>query len=707
MTDGWADGAQAGAVEVKRDLWDLIAAATVRIHRAGQGYDPMGAAGGVAGFLGSGCFVAPNWVLTCAHVVSRQEGGRVDIVHEGEPGGAVSTVAGEVAAVLPPSAPGSAPGDGNWPAPDLALVRLLEPLDHECVYLTERPAMVHAEEHAPLLYAGWHDAGGRLSRVGGTLTVQGNLGWGAAEEQLRLGGDIVPDGASGGPVVDPRRGAVIGIVKSRLTAGEGGTSVGVEQLRGVPVPSTVGTEHDDLYQAVCHAHDRYHQDRQDRPRNGRGTTWTEVQSMLGDSPARAPGDRPARAFTARRRTGLLGRLAELPPPVSTDSLVTLLEGLPGGHAAARQRPAPRSWRDGLGALYEAQGTDRGVELVILKYVIGVLRAERPYLAPGTHEAEEQLGEWVAWAAENLPHPARAGIVEELRALRARVPRPSTPTDAPLAPRHSVLLELTPRDWERDFYDWRLTLVPSGADAEVEPFHEDHEGTSLSALGARLTVPLTDAFRSSDEPGRPALLQVALPRQLLGLDVDAWEAYPGGPRLGDVRPVVVRCADHRPATEAEYREREERWRWTQAFGPRASGMGAAVLDCEDGSGVPVPPVEELRSLEYAKVPVLCRHAGVRDAESAAGLSRLVDGGFGVALWRRRRGSPDAVCADFHRSATDALARAHSAARLPHLVHELRAAVRAGRTETFWADGIALLYDDPGQPLPGSDDCLVAL
>ncbi|MGW4750724.1 VMAP-C domain-containing protein [Streptomyces sp. NPDC004290] len=106
------------------------------------------------------------------------------------------------------------------------------------------------------------------------------------------------------------------------------------------------------------------------------------------------------------------------------------------------------------------------------------------------------------------------------------------------------------------------------------------------------------------------------------------------------------------------------------------------------------------------PILCRYGDRRFEDDTAALGRIVHGGFGVALWRRWRGQKDAVCGEFHRRAGDTVAGAGSAERLPELVYELRAGLRAGRAETYWADGIALLYDDPHRPLPGSDELLEA-
>ncbi|MFF3714009.1 VMAP-C domain-containing protein [Streptomyces phaeochromogenes] len=172
---------------------------------------------------------------------------------------------------------------------------------------------------------------------------------------------------------------------------------------------------------------------------------------------------------------------------------------------------------------------------------------------------------------------------------------------------------------------------------------DGERTPLTGLPAALT----EAFRECDEPGRPAVLQVVLPHPLLELDVDAWKY------------------------------------------------------CESTLDLPPPPAGSLRDLPHTTVPVLCRYGGQPFEDDPVALVRIVHGGFGVARWR---GQTDAVCGEFHRRAGDTVAGAGSAERLPELVHALRAGLRAGKPETFWAKGIALLYDDPRQPLPGTGDLM---
>ncbi|MFF6861693.1 VMAP-C domain-containing protein [Streptomyces ardesiacus] len=713
MTHGRAPGAPGARDAARRALRGLVMAATVRIHRPDAGYalDEPGT------FLGSGYFVAPSWVLTCAHVASGGEGGEVVVVYEPAPGRGMSAVPGHVAAALPEGA-GSVPG--GWPAPDLALVRLSEPVDHECVYLSERPAAYFGE--GTVLYAGWTVVDGHLRMLDGTLTVEGTIGGWTTDVQMRLGNNDLPDGVSGGPVIDPERGEVIGVLKSRSDHARGGTSTGLEQLRTLPVPAgELKAEADDLYQAVVHAHDRYHRDRQRHP-DARRHTWADVQNQLGA--------RPGQTLSPDERVQLLGRLADLPPPASTRSLLDLLGSLPDFEAPA-PLPAPRGWRDGLGALYE-YALDDGALYLVLDYAVHVMTADRPFLATSTPAAEEALWARVWQAAQRLGPGRRSALLERRRTRMAA--RPPVPVGGAggragaATGRSSVLVEIVRRGWEPDHCDWSVFVVRSDGEAKRI---EEVQRVPLADLPAHLSAPLKEAFRQCDTPGRPAVLQVATEHSLLALDVDEWRLGPEDERLGTQRPVVLRCTDRDQLMEdGEYgpydpyggkregggspaavvggdrrldvdEERRARWRWLHAH-----PVTAAVLDCDDGLRKPVPPVEELRGLSHGTVPVLCRFDGHGHEGGTDGLARLVRGGFGVALWRRRHGLPEAVCGEFHRGTLDQIAGPAGAHRLPEAVHDLRSRLRSGRPETFWAHGIALLYDDPHQPLPGAGDLLEA-
>ncbi|MFJ3232720.1 trypsin-like peptidase domain-containing protein [Streptomyces sp. NPDC086787] len=720
MTERYDGGAAESSRAAQHALRELVIAATVRIHRTGVGYVPDEP----GTFLGSGFFIAPNWVLTCAHVVVGGEGSEVSVVYETGPGQGPAAVTGQVAATLPERVEHLV--TGSWPAPDLALVRLREPVGHDCVYVSERPAAHYGEGR--VFYAGWTVTGGQLQVLDGFLSVQGTIGGWSAGAQLRLGHNDLPPGVSGGPVIDPVRGEVIGILKSRADHGTGGTSTGIERLRTLRVPpNAVTTEHDDLYQAVFHAHDRYHRDRQ-QPSESRRPTWADAQAELGA--------RPGRTLGPDERGELLGRLSDLPPPATTRGLLDLLDSLPNFQPPTLV-PAPRGWRDGLGLLYENARQDGALKLV-LDYAMLVLEAERP-ATPSVLEAEQALWEWVKQASTGLDSGYRHALARRRAkwlGLRPRPhaspvtpARPLTPvvSTAPALPGLAVLLEVLPRGWEPDHCDWSVCLT--SPDGDVTRLHEA-ERTPLAGLAAQAAEPLAEAFRRGDEPGRPVVLHAALPHQLLGLAVDDWRLRPDGAPLGAERPVVVRCSDrdqlpgdaepasytgtdtsstHAPSThppnahpeEWDDPERQDRWRRLHVREAQAE-----VLDCDDGVREPVPTVGELRRLPPRAVPVLCRYGDLRYEDDTAALGRIVRAGFGVVLWRRWRGRPEAVCGEFHRGAKQVVDDGEGAALLPDVVHRLRVRLRAGFPDAFWADGIALLYDDPHEPLPGTGDLLEA-
>ncbi|MFF1919547.1 trypsin-like peptidase domain-containing protein [Streptomyces sp. NPDC058221] len=667
---------------------DLVHDSTVRIHHPGSGYAHDGPGGD---FLGSGFFIAPSWILTCAHVATRGEGGVVNVwFKEDRYSTELSEVPGKVVAAMPGARP---PGAGGWPAPDLALIKLQRPVEHTCVYVTERSeAMLRSRE---IHCVGWAPSqGGGLLKRSGVCVVKGAYGASDdAEQVVRLDGDWLELGMSGGPVVDLARGEVVGVIKSRLDNHQGGTAVGIERLRTLKVPSTpVEAEADDTYQAVFHAHDRYHSDRHNSPASTE-RTWADAQSELS-----AP---PGGVLGPKRRADLLGRLAEFPPPVSTRSLLVLLDSLPGVHSRDH-RPAPRGWRDGLGALYDTRARDREAPLeLVLRYCMGVLAADRPFDVPSTRTAAKLLWDWVKRIAEEeLSRDFRQQLALDWAAVRLRMEenrrRARAPVNEPVryGERACVLLELAPQGWVRDRYDWRIGVARPGED--MLPVAEDSQGSALDTLPDRLAAALTEAFRQCDEPGSPALLQVAVAPALFGLEVDRWELPSDGLPLGVVRPVVLRSTYQGPADE-----RPARWNATSETGIRAE-----VIDCESGLRVRVPEVAQLRTLAPESVPVLCRYGSRPDPGTTAGVVRVLDAGFSVALLQRRPTESDTVCTEFHRRVAEAVDEAHALDGLPLKVHELRKGVSAERTETYWSDGVALYFDDPHHPLPGSDEFLEA-
>ncbi|WP_328916010.1 VMAP-C domain-containing protein [Streptomyces sp. NBC_00223] len=666
-------GAQEEHVDATEILVPLVAEATVRIHGVEAG-NP---------FLGSGFFVAPNWVLTCAHVVLAEGEEPVEAAAR-----RVSVGYGEklLKGVVEWAEPAARAVTGNWPAPDLALIRLLDHVDHPCVWLTERTAKAYSTNQ--VVYFGWVAGEGQVVPYNGHCTVSGQLGVGSGGILRLSNDDEMPQGMSGGPVVDLVRGEVIGVLKARRPARDGGLAVAIQQLRRLPAdPGPAG----DLYHRVMTAHDLHHADRHRLVPNHE-FTWTDAHSEIGAA--------TGRALTPGQRTHLLGMLAQLPPPAGTRGLLDVVTEVRGSPAQGLPL-APRAWRDGLGLLYDLRrGT---VELeAVLRYAVLAAIADR---ADGAEEqVERALTDWArqtAAAAESLNRMFRNSLDTQSRArLRARrLISPvalSVPAGAAAAPRPraEAQLEIIPRGWEPGRYDWRVCVVPENG--EVDCVEEDFHGTGLADLPRRLAEPLAEAFRRCDEPGYVAALQLAVPGALVAFAADGWYLGTGARALGAARPMAVRRTDPPPDEDPDLaEERHGRWRTLHHRPP-----APVVLDCDEAAENPVPAEEELRALPRETLPVLCR-SGPAAPEA---LHRLTRSGYAVALWRREPVAAEHVCADFHRGTVRTVRDARTAAGLPGALARLRAAVADGVPEAYWSSGLTLLYDDPTRPLPGSDELL---
>jgi hypothetical protein len=693
-----ADAPHEGA-DAAEILVPLVSAATVRVHSAEPGNH----------LLGSGFFVAPNWVLTCAHVALADRGpGPAAPARPGapdapagawaayEPAARVSVGYGEkmLSGVVEWAEPAGRSADGGWQAPDLALVRLVDDVDHPCVWLTERTAKGYTTNQVAVF--GWIPMDGEVVSYSGRCTIRGQLG-ASTGGLLKLGNeDELPHGLSGGPVVDLVRGEVIGVVKARRKGQDGGLAVEIQQLRRMPVDRDPAR---DLYHRVMTAHDLHHSD-EHRSVRGRAYTWTDAHAEIG-----AGG---GRALTPGQRTHLLGLLAQLPPPTGARGVQDIVTEVRGGPVQGLP-VAPRTWRDGLGLLYDLRRGTAELESV-LRYAVQAATAARPAASgPPTAAAaatmdepvERELYQWAqetAAADDRLTRLFRTTLVTErkarIRDRTARHPSSAAPALPAQRTRTEALLEIIPRGWEPGRYDWRVCVMPPGG--EVECVAEDFRGTSFGELPVRLAEPLGEAFRRCDEPGHTAALQLAVPGALVGFAADAWRLVPGGGTLGADRPIVVRRTDP-PADEdpALAEERHGRWRALHHRPPLP-----VVLDCDDSAPGPVPDEGELRLRPPETLPVLCRSGH----DSPEVLHTLVRSGYAVALWRRDPVAPDVLCADFHRGTVRAVRSARTAGGLPAELVALRAQAAAGVPETYWSSGLTLLYDDPTRPLPGTDELL---
>jgi hypothetical protein len=155
--------------------------------------------------LGTGFFVAPGWIITCAHVVKNAT--RVRVIpadHQVSVGNKDWKV----------DARSESPDDEGklWPYPDLAVLHTSSEVDHPCVLL---------ESHDPSIDHEWH-AWGYARREDGvappgspaSFRFEGVDGDGF----LRLKGGQAAPGLSGAPLVCPSRRAVVGVVTATRDA---------------------------------------------------------------------------------------------------------------------------------------------------------------------------------------------------------------------------------------------------------------------------------------------------------------------------------------------------------------------------------------------------------------------------------------------------------------------------------------------------------
>ncbi|WP_333766776.1 VMAP-C domain-containing protein [Streptomyces sp. IBSBF 2435] len=651
-------------IDPAETLVPLVREATVRIHGAKPGH-PL---------FGSGFFVAPNWVLTCAHVACRSADQAEEAAGVGQPAAREVTVGwgGRMLNGVVEWAEPAGHDGGSWPAPDLALIRLLDPVDHPCVWLTERTTKAYTTNQ--VAFFGYTPGTDEVESYNGRCTISGQVG---TTGVLKLGNeDEMPHGVSGGPVVDLVRGEVIGVLKARRQGKDGGLAVGIQQLRRLPADQ--GDPASDLYHRVMAAHDLHHADRHAFVRND-GGTWTDAHIEIGAC--------AGRALTPGQRTWLLGLLAQLPPPADARSLQDIVGAVRGGPVQGLP-VAPRAWRDGLGLLYDLRRGTTELEAV-LRYAVHAATADR--VGATDESAERALWGWAqqtAGAADTLSRLFRRTLVDE-RKSRLRV-RGMAVLDLLPALRHGpeALVEIFPRGWEPGHYDWRVSAVPESG--EVDCVEEEFGGTDLEALAGRLREPLREAFRRCDASGVPAVIQLAVPGALVGRFADIRLLG-----IGADRPVVIRRTDMPAEERPEADERAARWRALHEQPLRPD-----ILDCDEGVPSPLPDESDLRARPRDTLPVLCRSA----ATVPESLHRIVRSGYSVALWRRQPLAQESMCGDFHRGMVREVRSARSAGRLPRVLAELRAGADDGVPEKFWSADLMIFYHDPTRPLPGTDEPL---
>ncbi|GAA2071661.1 trypsin-like peptidase domain-containing protein [Streptomyces albiaxialis] len=670
----------------------------MRIGAPGGGYDRLSGRG--PAFWGSGFFVAPGWVLTCAHVVGKGGAGvwrgeRAIGITIGDPAKAEG-LTGELAFGLPaPADPGAPPSP--WPMPDLALVRVPDATDPDCLWLSDRSATGATE----IGLHGWMPGPAKDDALyfSGTGTASGGTTGGGTVSPVILSGGQLVEGCSGGPVVDVRRGTVIAVSKGK---GRGpGTAVAtpVTALRALCDAGAAGGA---VLHEVLSAHDRHHL----RRYHGPGDSWPRRHARLGP----AAGE-PAHGFTAERRAQLYALFAELEPPAGAGEVLQLVND---ARDLVLQSPYtlrdqdPRSWREGAGLLYDPRDgrtpvdeptRDLALEAVVLyaaKVHAALTRSGRPRSADGA-DALTHLRAWIE----------ATGLTLRNDIIRALVPRLLDGHRPASAARADVRVEIDLDIYGTGGHAWRVLLQHgSGEEQTLSPVAQSREEVPRERLEEAIRGPLSAALDQCDVDAHLAAVEFMLPRPLFDLPVDQWRARPYDPvdpfnphtlPLGQRRLVVVRDRmrkDQGPTPE---------WR------ARAAGVAEGPLHAvplrrevpEHGHDAPSPEGGQaaygrLLAVPSGAVPVYCSRAGGGPGQRA--MAAALTAGHVVALWRHTDGGHE-DCTDFHERAAEMLSAARAAEHLPGRIRTLRngnADEEASDPGTAWARHIVLLYDPPHRP-----------
>ncbi|WP_333777065.1 VMAP-C domain-containing protein [Streptomyces sp. IBSBF 3136] len=731
---------------------ELVRPSLARIGAPGDGYATDRDAYG-----GSGFFIAPGWLLTCAHVVGK--GGAA--VCRGESALRVTwqertaagdwrerTGTGTAVLLAPRPGPGEPPRD-PWPFPDLALVRVTGADDVRCLWLSDREPAARA----PVGLYGWSVQTGELGVRHGTGELTGS-----DARALLLGGSLPIGGLSGGPVLDLRYGAVVGVIKGRRR--EEGVAVPVTALHELPDPRE-GRAGTDVLREVLRAHDLHHVRLLDDP--SPYAHWTALQAAL---PALAP---PVSGIGAELRARLYGHLAELPPPAGAGEVVHLVEEVKEQVRGERLRSLVlrdvRTWREGAALLHGLRTLEPGgggtlvdLDAVLLYAAKAVRRAVRDH---PRHLDPARLGAFAHWLAGQADVHRHWAVGEAIRALLEGVDAPgdagsraagapavstvvtpaAPPAAAPPGTRTDVLVKVGSPMYDGR-YPWSVQLIYDGLD--VTPVDADDRGVRAEDLAGALREPLARALGQGDHDEHLAAIEVFLPRALFDLPVDEWQLLPDAPAppggaggsaertaadgggeagfggdpgfdgdgigvedddfvdersmpLGMRRTVVIRDArrNARPPTP----EWRKRWRGA-VHGPLAHEPlhGRSPAEGHLAPSRPAsryPYYRALSAMDDICVPVYCGPVG--SGEGQAAMRDALTAGHSVVLWRRDRHDHD-ECRDFHRQVAHVLGTARRAEGLNEQVRDLRISLYDPDTarEQGLRGKLAVLVDPPDRP-----------
>ncbi|GIG59660.1 hypothetical protein Lfu02_40320 [Longispora fulva] len=571
---------------------------------------------------GSGFLAAPGMVVTCAHVAG-QAGSTVSVHWQG-----VVYTAVVAAASQPPAG-----GRGLWPFPDLAVLRVTGlPEDHPCGSINGRLP----QHGSKLRFAGYTSVYDRVPRqMTGTCALAGSWNDGNGSF-LRIGGDELSAGNSGGPVLDADTG-VCAVAKSARTldTDRGGLAVPIQALRHLdPL----------VYTELRRGHDLLHPTRRDPPGNLESSVGIPLdkQYELREICASLP-------ETDAHRAHYNAAGGQLTPPIYPltdygDVISDLVELLP-----------PVS-----GMPY------------LLSYAADLARM---------HPDVRKLQYWVLTIA------ARLGLEDEAvrRLEHDQRPRPDVSVMARLAPvgnsgRYHLRL-------------WRYRDADT-----VEEVGPEYGPASLADVFQKLQAVLPEQLTRAEQHRAPVMVELIVPPELLDEEFDDWRIWPDEDwvSIGTRYAVVLR--DLRRLENDRFRVSWER-RWDAALakdlGAILQFVGCAPITSrksmagwleEDLSRSALVLPAGLRSSTSLVALDIALRGGVPVVLwSRGGCTGCAD---------------ETLCvgARFYSGLRAALS-AETMADLPERIKTLRNAADASQDPEHCGHGVALLWDDPRRRPPG--------
>ncbi|MFD6294056.1 VMAP-related conflict system protein [Streptomyces sp. NPDC060235] len=604
---------------------------------------------------GSGFFIAPGIVVTCAHVVaSRAASSGMETAARVSVRWAGGTAEGVVTAVPP-----THDGPGLWHFPDLALITLDGPVaDHEWLPLSSSTPSIGQRLYAAgysAVYNSDPQLGGSVIEYESPLFFDGE---GNTVLQVRAG--ELPHGRSGGPLLDLERGEVCGVV---TTARRENLDLG-----GLAVPVTAIEEH---FPSAWQAN-------------------------------RAPSGRHSQAYRLR---------AAVVRATGAAAVLTLREEEAVLAAARRSGLAPS-------ALYwnsvDPLAPEPGGQLLDVRGALDACADIRP--APGAMHPLVRYVQMVAPFGSDVLTPLPASLAERLGSPYRPLPAEAPLDRAGAKPTAAVTVNLAaygPSDEHVLLSVWKYPDVQD----DPWPVLCDDDPLTLAQAEERIRAVVPEVIGDLAAVSDHLLVEFALPAtRLHTVPVDDWYLLNEWAPLGLQYPVVLRALDRAPEASFSWRDR---WEHLRTAGRSEAGRsGVSWVDCRsDGDRARMFAV--LQQQEQISLLALSSDPGSAQGRTAllaalyAGLPAAVwtrnhcAGRCQPAKPSGDHPRESLPCrGDLFRTAVEAHLAGVELRDLPSLVRRLRIDSRAAPDPDHCGQGLVLLWDDPTRPPPSGGPTLSA-